>query len=258
MFTPAQREHEEILRSARVSHKSSRLLVSPYSMNRYRAPPETTIFPLEYAFHLLGDVNGKTVLEYGCGDGENTVVLANRRAKVIALDISPELLSVARKRLEVNGCVGDGVELLLGSAHSLPLAEESVDIVFGMAILHHLDLEVASREVIRVLKKGGRAIFEEPTRNSRMVSRIRRLFPQRADVSPYERPLTIKEMRDFAASCSYRAKTFQLLFTSLASKVPYQRDKAMKLGTQVDAYLLRRFPGLAYYGAITVFEIVKC
>jgi ubiquinone/menaquinone biosynthesis C-methylase UbiE len=252
-----RREQAEIHRSAREAQtqKPSRLLVRRETIERYRAPAETAIFPLEYAFHLLGDVRGKTILEYGCGDGENTVVLANRGAHIIALDISAELLEVARKRLEVNRC--EAVQLVIGSAHTLPLPDESVDIIFGMAILHHLELELAAREVLRVLKKGGRAIFEEPTRNSKVVTKLRRLFPQRADVSPFERPLTSRELQDFAGPCRYQSKSFQLVFSSLASFVPRWTGQAMKLSAKVDAYLLRRFPPLSYYGTVTVFQMVK-
>lgn len=258
MISLDRREHAEILRSAReagVAQKSSRLLARTETLARYRAPPETTIFPLEYAFHLLGDVRGKTILEYGCGDGENTVVLANRGARIIALDISAELLGVAQQRLEVNNC--HDVDLLIGSAHSLPLPDESVDVIFGMAILHHLELDLAAREVCRVLKKGGRAIFEEPTRNSKLVARLRAVFPKRADVSPYERPLTTGEMKEFAGPCRFQAKTFQLVFSSLASLVPHWTRQATRLSAQLDTYLLRHFPALDYYGSVTVFQMCK-
>lgn len=258
MISLDRREQAEIHRSAReagTAQKHSHLQVRTETLARYHAPPETTVFPLEYAFHLLGDVRGKTILEYGCGDGENTVVLANRGARIIALDISAELLGVARKRLDVNGC--HDVELLIGSAHTLPLPDESVDVIFGMAILHHLELELAAQEVCRVLKKGGRAIFEEPTRNSKLAGKLRALFPKRADVSPYERPLTTREMKEFTGPCQYQAKTFQLVFSSLASLVPRWSGKATRLSAQVDAYLLRHFPALDYYATVTVFEMDK-
>ena len=71
----------------------------PKNVARYHNPPADTIYPLEYACHLLGDVKGKTILEYGCGDGVNTVLLANRGAKVISLDLSAELVDIARRRL---------------------------------------------------------------------------------------------------------------------------------------------------------------
>lgn len=256
MISLSRREQAEIHRSAReATQKASHLRVRRDTIERYRAPAEETIFPLEYAFHLLGDVRGKTILEYGCGDGLNTVVLAHRGAKIVALDISAELLDVAHKRLEINDC--QDVELVIGSAHGLPLEDESVDVIFGMAILHHLQLDLASREVWRVLKRGGRAIFEEPTRNSKLVAKIRKLFPQRAEVSPFERPLTTKEMKDFAEPCRYQARTFQFIFSSLASLVPRWRGQAMDLSAQVDAYLLRLFPSLSYYGTVTVFQMVK-
>lgn len=257
MISLEHREHAERLRSAReAAQTTSHLRLRAENIARYRAPAETTIFPLEYAFYLLGDVSGKTILEYGCGDGVNTVVLANRGARIIALDISAELLDVARKRLEVNGC-GEGVQLLVGSAHRLPLPDESVDVIFGMAILHHLELDLAAREVWRVLKKGGRAIFEEPMRNSKLVSRIRRLFPKRAEVSPFERPLTDAEMAAFAGPCKYKAKTFQLLLSSVASLVPIGKGEAGRLSARADAFLLRHFRALDYYGTINVFEMVK-
>jgi SAM-dependent methyltransferase len=251
-----EREHAEKLRSAREAfHAPSSLLTSAHTVARYRSPPEKTVYPLEYAFHLLGDVNGKVILEYGCGDGENTVVLAKRGAKIIALDISPELLERAKERLDINGC--NGVEVLVGSAHELPLPDQSVDIIFGMAILHHLDLEIASREVRRVLKKGGRAIFQEPVRNSMLLARVRRLFPLRADVSPFERPLTDAQIKDFAGPCNCKGRSFQLFLCSVASLLPRRRAQAIRLSARVDAALLRLLPWLRYFATVKVFELVK-
>jgi SAM-dependent methyltransferase len=256
MNSLVERESAEKLRSAQeASHANNHLLVSQATVARYRAPAETTVFPLEYAFHLLGDVRGKTILEYGCGDGLNTVILANRGAHVIALDISAELLAVARKRLEVNGC--NQVELLIGSAHTLPLPDESIDVVFGMAILHHLDLELSGREVRRVLKRGGRGIFKEPVRNSKLLGRLRKFFPMQADVSPFERPLTDVEIKDFANPFTHRERTFRLPLSGIVDFLPLRSGRAERLCAHVDTHLLRLLPPLAYYGTVKVFEMVK-
>jgi hypothetical protein len=76
-------------------------LASPVNVARYFNPPHDTVYPLEYAFHLLGDVRGKTIVEYGCGDGVNTVLVANRAAKVISLDLSLDLMQrLCTKRKE--------------------------------------------------------------------------------------------------------------------------------------------------------------
>lgn len=255
MIVPEDRERVEKARSAlAAAHLNGHLLVSETQVARYLAASADAVHPLDYAFHLLGDVKGKTVLEYGCGDGLNTVVLCRRGANVIGLDISPELLAVAKERLIANQCDGT---FILGSAHALPLPDESVDVVFGIAILHHLDLEMASREVQRVLKKRGKGIFQEPLRNSKFLAMVRRLFPPRADVSPLERPLTDQEMRNFAGTCRYEAQTFHLILSRLATLVPTIESRLLKICERLDRNLLRLFPSLAYYGSIKVFEITK-
>jgi SAM-dependent methyltransferase len=250
------RERAEKIRSSfEASQTTTPLLMSAQTVARYFAPSETTAFPLEYAYHLLGDVTGKTVLEFGCGDGMNTVMLAKRGAKVIAFDISAELVALAAKRVEANGC--RGVEFVLASAHTLPLKDESVDVVFGMAILHHLDLELASQQVRRVLKNGGRAIFKEPLRNSKLLAWIRQFFPRRPDVSPFERPLTDEEIRTFGTPYIRRARTFHLPSSSIAGLLPFWSGQASQLCARVERKLLGRFPSLTYYGTVKVFEMVK-
>ncbi|HET6854537.1 MAG TPA: class I SAM-dependent methyltransferase [Pyrinomonadaceae bacterium] len=256
MISLEERERAEIHRSACDARQSTKPLVVPAeTIARYCNSPATTVFPLEYAFHLLGDVNGKTVLEYGCGGGTYTVALARRGARVIAFDISPDLLALAKKRVEANEC--EGVQLLLGSAHSLPFPDESIDVIFGMAILHHLDLEIASSELMRVLRKGGRAIFKEPLRNSKLYTWLRQFLPKRANVSPFERPFTDSEIKDFAQPYTYRDKTFQLPLSRIAHVLPFWSESAVRLCAYVDTFLLRLFPSLTYYATVKVFEIQK-
>ena len=182
-------------------------------------------------------------------------MLAKRGAKVIAFDISAELVALAAKRVEANGC--RGVQFVLASAHTLPLKEESVDVVFGMAILHHLDLKLASQQVRRVLKKGGRAIFKEPLRNSKLIAWVRQFFPTPPDVSPFERPLTDQEIKRFGTPYISRARTFQLPASSMAGLLPFWSGHAANFFAHVDRQLLRWFPSLDYYGAVKVFEMVK-
>lgn len=256
-------ERAEVERSAaEASHASaldtSHMLANQINCGRYMNPPADTVYPLEYCHHLLGDIEGKTVLEYGCGDGIHTLVLAKSGANVLALDISPELLEIARKRLAVNG-ITSGVEFLLGSAHDVPLPDESVDVVFGMAILHHLDLALSAREVKRVLRRGGRAIFMEPMRSSKVISLLRGLIPYKSpDLSPYERPLTDKDLEQYADGfSSYKAKAFVLPTTNLVNVVPALRRRLASRCYRWDAAVLRKFPSFAYYSTVRVAEMVK-
>ena len=253
-------ERAEVERSASEAsnHNAGNLVADKAQLARYLDPPADTSYPLEYSYHLLSDVRGKTVLEYGCGDRTNTLILALRGARVKALDISPDLIDIARARLKANHISAD-VEFIVGSAHDLPLPNGSVDVVFGMAILHHLDLALSASEVKRVLRKGGRAIFQEPVQNSKVIKLIRRLMPYKApDVSPFERPLTDSELAEYADGfSSYRSKAFVLPTTSLVNILPPLQQRFLHTCYRQDAALLRRFPALAHFATIRVVEMIN-
>jgi ubiquinone/menaquinone biosynthesis C-methylase UbiE len=252
-------ERAEIDRSAsEAMHTADADLVADEAnIRRYLRPPSTTMYPLEFSYALLGDGSGGTVLDFGCGSGENTFILARRGKQVIGLDISESLIGLARRRLAMNGMVGTG-RFIVGSGHDLPLADESVDLVFGIAVLHHLDISVTSREVWRVLKPGGRGIFQEPVRDSRVIGMIRKLIPYRAaDISPFERPLTTSEITAF--SRPFRQTTiraFSLPFVNLIQIVRALR-KYTRSAYRVDAALIRRIPAIARFASIRVIEVRK-
>jgi len=262
MSSPTLTEWERIEAERSASEAShidtAQLVANEKQVARYMAPPAETCYPLEYSYHLLGDVRGKVVLEYGCGDGLNTLALARRGALVKALDISPELIEVARRRMQVNGTDAN-VEFVVGSAHDMPLADESVDVVFGIAILHHLDLKLSAREVKRVLRKGGRAIFQEPVRNSGLVKFVRGLVPYTSpDVSPFERPLSDRELAEYATGfTSYRSKAFTLPTTNLVNILPPLERRLGDACYRWDAAVLRALPPLAHFATVRVVEMVK-
>jgi SAM-dependent methyltransferase len=252
-------ERAEVARSAVEAGLTAdaSLRVSARTLARYERPPAETAYPLEYSYYLLGDVRGRRVLDFGCGSGANSILLANRGAHVSAVDISEDLLRLARRRMQVNGRAG-GASFVAASAHQLPLPDGSVDVVFGIAILHHLDLRLVRSEVHRVLKPGGRAIFQEPVRNSRLVRRVRALIPYRApDVSPFERPLTDRELADFGRPfSSYRARAFRLPHVAVGEALPFLKRRAALL-YRLDRALLRLVPALKYYAGVRVVEVVK-
>lgn len=106
-----------------------------------------------------------TALELGCGTG--FFILNLMQAGVIekgfVTDISPKMVEVAKRNaanlgLEVDGRPAD--------AERIPYPDNSFDLVVGHAVLHHIpDVEAAFREVLRVLRPGGRFVFAgDPTR----------------------------------------------------------------------------------------------
>ena len=233
------------------------LRVGAATLARYEAPPADTPYPLEYAYHLLGDISGERVVDFGCGSGANSVLLAHRDAHVWGIDISEDLLRLAQRRLDASGRSG-GATFIAGSAHDMPFPDSSIDLVFGIAILHHLDLALVSKEVRRVLKPGGRAIFQEPVRNSAVIRFVRRLIPYRApDISPYERPLTDGELARFAngfSSVSVRA--FALPHVQVGQVVPVVKNYWRSLYA-MDRRLLDAVPLLRRYASIRVIHLTK-
>jgi ubiquinone/menaquinone biosynthesis C-methylase UbiE len=96
------------------------------------------------------------VLEIGCGTALFTRKFYDAtKADIIATDISDDLLNEARKNLPQVTFKND-------DAMKMSFASETFDVVFGSSILHHLDFNLALKEIYRVLKPGGKMIFAEP------------------------------------------------------------------------------------------------
>ena len=85
-------------------------------------------------------------------------------------DISPGMVAVALRNA---GSLGLAVDGRVADAETIPYPDASFDVVVGHAVLHHIpDVERALREVLRVLKPGGRFVFAgEPTRYGDVVAR---------------------------------------------------------------------------------------
>jgi 2-polyprenyl-3-methyl-5-hydroxy-6-metoxy-1,4-benzoquinol methylase len=111
---------------------------------------------------LLGDVDGRSVLEAGCAAGGLTVQLAERGAKVTAFDVSPAMVELARH------AVGGRADLLVADL-SQPLefaADGSFDLVVASLVMHYVrHWEAVLAEFRRVVKPSGAVVFSLITRS---------------------------------------------------------------------------------------------
>jgi ubiquinone/menaquinone biosynthesis C-methylase UbiE len=126
---------------------------------------------------LGGDAHFGRALEIGAGTGYFTLNLlrAGMIDSAVATDIS---LGMLHELEESAKRLGVPVETAQCEADQLPFPDDSFDLVFGHAVLHHLpDLEAAFREFRRVLRPGGRIAFAgEPSRHGDRLAHV----PKRA------------------------------------------------------------------------------
>ena len=135
---------------------------------------------------LAVPVQGKTVMDYGCGTGEWGVMLATEGAAAVLVDLSPVAIEVARRRALASG-VADRVRSYARDASDLGcFADGEFDLVYAGAALHHtLKYPNALAELLRVLKPAGRLVMAEGYGNNRLLNLSRRIR-QRLSGEPVE------------------------------------------------------------------------
>lgn len=132
----------------------------------------TQITPRRFAYlaSVAGQLEGRRVLDLGCGGGLLSEPLTHSGAHVTGIDISENALREARDHALAGGL---SIDYIRSPAEELPFAGESFDTVVAFDVLEHVfDLGRTISEVSRVLKPGGRLIYD--TNN--------RTFPSRAIV----------------------------------------------------------------------------
>ena len=258
MATPAgsaalgDRDLAEIRRSAEEARNFRVVSVARSQIERYLTPPSNTPYCLEYAFHLLGDIRGKTILDLGCGKGENLIPLAERGGIVIGIDISPELVRVSEARIRSSGVK---VDLAVGSAYETGLPDESVDIIFCVALIHHLDIPRVRAEMLRIVKRGGFVVLSEPIRFSRLYERLRKLLPPGQNISEYEHPLTRSEFDYMVSGFSAEdLRYFRLPFIPLTQ---WLLGKTNRFVYSLSTWLITGIPALQRFATSVAVRLRK-
>jgi len=101
---------------------------------------------------------GARIVDVGCGTGEllRTLSLAAPDADLTGVDLSPEMLGIARGKLD------QCVELKQGRAEALPFEDEAFDCVVSTNVFHFIRSPMAAlREMFRVLRPSGRAVITD-------------------------------------------------------------------------------------------------
>ncbi len=136
----------------------------------------------------------RVVLEYGCGAESLAFEVAPVARQVTGIDISDVAICQAQSLLAQH-CLPN-LKFVVDNAEDMRLADQSIDVVAGSGIVHHLDIPRAVRELRRVLRPGGIAIFAEPLGHNPVVNWYRNRTPELR--TPDEHPLLARDLRAMA------------------------------------------------------------
>jgi SAM-dependent methyltransferase len=231
-----------------------------------RVPTWMPEIPEEVALQLPS-LEGKEVCEVGCGYGVISSYFAQRGARVLGFDVAETNIAVAEKAAKVNG-VADRICFQVMQAEALASPSNTFDLVFGNAVLHHLDIAASAREFFRVLKPGGAAIFREPLGENRLLEWARRcplrssghrhtadersLLYRDVDVLRSVFPLVL--LRESELLGVLRAAFRKIEVGMIA--VPRWERLMGKLG-RLDDWMLTRFPWIRPFASYCVVSMVK-
>lgn len=120
------------------------------SIERHRYQLE----PYIHSFAQFTRWRGKKVLEVGVGAGTDFLQWVRAGARAHGIDLTPEGVEHARRRLALNGLEPE--DLRVGNAEDLPYPDDYFDLVYSWGVIHHSNsIENALAEIVRVTRPGG-------------------------------------------------------------------------------------------------------
>ncbi len=216
-----------------------------------RTIPEPLIIP------GISSLSGKRILICSCGSGLGPVMAARAGAEVHAVDISPVAVQNCLEMARYNEVLVSAQPM---DIHELTYPDDYFDVIYGSAILHHLDCAAAAKEIYRCLKAGGIAYFggETSDRNPILAffyrtlsgtdesGRFKRYLVIRRRGTVDERMLSSRDIRLLEGVFgTVRQTTTEYLFFQKLSHV--MNGRFLWFTQLLDQLFVRVFPFLRFY-----------
>jgi SAM-dependent methyltransferase len=165
-----------------------------------------------YADSVFPHCRNARVLEIGCGTGVEALKKVEKGAEISAIDISKAAIDKAKQLSAQRGLKAD---FRVMDAEALDYADSEFDLVCGEGVLHHLNLDIMMRQIRRVLKPDGVAVFTEPLGMNPFLRTFRWLTPTMR--SPDEHPLIRRDLKLLRQSFVRLDMQFFYIVTPLAA-----------------------------------------
>ncbi|MFT3879365.1 MAG: methyltransferase domain-containing protein [Gemmatales bacterium] len=225
-------------------------------------PARLRFAPEEYLDHepwvrpaiaRLGPISGKRVLDFGCGHGMAATCLAQMGAQVVAFDLSAGYVHEAVARAKANDV---NILGLLADGARLPFADASMDAIWGVAILHHLNIAQAAQEIRRILRPDGVAVFCEPWGGNPLLRWARRRLPYPGkERTPDEVPLQQTDL-EVVKSVFPDAITEHVQLLGMIRRA-WRRFPLLKTLDRWDRSLLGRWPSIGLLCRYVIVEMKR-
>ena len=154
----------------------------------------------------LGCNSGSSILDLGCGDGEDAIFVSKASRNIIGVDLS----TTALKQFADNGFEG-----LMADVQKLPFPDNSFDFTICFGLLHHLvgqgGLSVYLEEFARVTRSQGYVLAMEPNvfnHSGLLMNIFNTLKPGITGLVPHERALSPLKLRDSFSAAGLRSAEF--------------------------------------------------
>jgi ubiquinone/menaquinone biosynthesis C-methylase UbiE len=159
------------------------------------------------------------LLDYGCGYGDSLICLASNIKRGVGIDISNARIENAKIVVKDKGI--ENIEFFVMDAMNTSFNNNEFDIIKGLSILHHLDLDKSLKEMKRILKNDGKAYFIEPLATNPIIQLYRYFTPKKRTED--EQPLRKKDIKLIKSIFLNTKIEYCNCFTLLA--VPFRNSK---------------------------------
>jgi len=231
------------------------LEIHPGMFRKYRSPRELWDWRQMSAL-LLGDLAGKELLDYGCGMGEESIYLAKLGARVTSIDISEIGIECLRRRAAHHQLDIRAIQM---RADQTEFPDASFDRIHGLGILHHLGIDVGLKEVRRLLRPGGAAVFLEPLGDSPVIEAVKGFLMKHArflgkfdEVTEHEHNLTWAEIHAATRSFADVALYPYHLLLRIKRFAPARFHDHLR---RIDHALLTVAPRLQHFAGAVVMQL---
>lgn len=201
----------------------------------------------------MQDITGMRVLELGSQAWEWCLFRYGcQPAQLTCINISETELAIGRTHAAE---LGYPCEFHRMDAHQLEFPDDSFDMVFGVAILHHLEFAQALRQIHRVLRRGGKIVFMEPLRHNPIARLVRWLTPNAR--TPDELPLGRPELRLIGRNFemnNYYSELLTVIGGLIARPILKNPiNPVTKFCDVADEFILKMFPAAGvYYRSVVI------